>query len=140
MRDVYKNIFIFFSGLTACFAVLFLNAPMHQQSRKVLAALSVAIDKNNFKIIKIQNRQDLSIEIYKIDSMGGIKLVQSFDLPETHNSYYTVGDVPSPLFAHSLDHDDTPEILIPILDKDLNHHLELVRYDVETQSFSHHLL
>jgi hypothetical protein len=117
-------------------ALLAFNGP---GSRTVLATIDYHADNHHYKVVKLGMGTNVAIEIYKISQETGQQTMQSvFSIPYSRDTFFTSEDTLSNLFLSNLDDDADNEIIVPVLDENLVSHLTVIKYDKNSQSFSHH--
>lgn len=84
------------------------------------------------RVMKVKTREGLFVEIYRANNY---ELVQKISLDQKSDGYFTYRGNPTNLALVDIDGDDTPEILAPGYDQNLSAHLNVYRYDRETNLF-----
>ncbi len=126
--------------------VLMAVAAIHDQTRQTIynflqpehrTLLSTAFgnvlgDGTPIRVMKIQTREGLSIEVYKANNY---ELVQKFDLEQKRDGFFTYRGDASNLALIDVDGDLVPEILAPAYDQNLTAQLNVYRFDHDTKTF-----
>lgn len=143
MSENTKGILLF---VTCCVLSFLVTVPQTrnallalQQSDKrvVLATLDYTTHGTNYRVVKLRVANDIYIEIYKLDAQGGHSLLTQFLIPYSRDAHFGSDAALSNLFQTNLDDDNDNEIVVPILDENLVSHFTVIKYDRNSQSFSH---
>lgn len=110
-----------------------------QQSdhRVVLATLDYHANNTNYRVVKLRVSNDIFVEIYKLNSDGQQALVSQFLIPYSRDAHFSSDTALSNLFQTNLDDDTENEIVVPILDENLVSHFTVIKYNKDSNSFSH---
>lgn len=114
-----------------------LLAYIYPAKRNVLATLRFDLKDEEFQAVKIQERNDIHIEIYR--SRGGIpELVNKFTASNSRDVFFDFNSSLSNLFTANIDQDEFLEVVVPILDKNLVSRLNVIKYNPGDKSFSYY--
>jgi hypothetical protein len=141
MGAMTKNLAIF--GLAILFSFSLLSpsvrqwfvSPSFQADRFVLATLEFPIEGDLFKIVKIKSQGNILVEIYQQKQTQSI-LYTSFDLKEKTDVFYDFKSSVTNLFIADVDEDQMKEILVPVMGKNLDSQLSVIKYTPETKKFA----
>lgn len=116
-----------------------LTAFLNPDARTVLATLPMQTPQGRFKIVKLRKGEHISIEIYKLNeaSVTG-DLYATFEIPDSKDVFYDFKSTISNLFEANIDDDPTTEIIIPVMDHNLVARLNVIKFDPQSQHFTHH--
>ncbi|MEQ1875107.1 MAG: hypothetical protein ABL958_00580 [Bdellovibrionia bacterium] len=89
-------------------------------------------DGTPIRVMKVQTREGLSLEVYKANNY---QLVQKIDLEQKKDGYFNYHGEAANLALVDVDGDLIPEIVAPGYDQNLTAQLNVYRYDADTQNF-----
>lgn len=114
-----------------------LLALQQSDSRTVLATLDYHANKTNYRVVKLRVANDIFVEIYKLNTEGQQALIHQFTIPYSRDAHFASDAALSNLFQTNLDDDTENEIIVPILDENLVSHFTVIKFDRDSNSFSH---
>ncbi|MFK8137478.1 MAG: hypothetical protein AB8E15_03870 [Bdellovibrionales bacterium] len=85
------------------------------------------------KIIKVRDGNGIYIEVYSMSDSE--ELLGKLAIPDAHDGYFNIQGESSNLMVNDIDGDSYPEIIAPSFDKNLVAHLNVFKFDRETNSF-----
>lgn len=138
-----KKILIFAAGFMAVAAyVLSLNTalifPSIQNDRKILSSLIYMPDSSGhrYQVMKIKNDNKIVVEIYRIIDQYNFKFISRIDTGNKYEGYFLLGGSATNLAYINIDDDPINEIIVPGFDQNLNAHLNVIKFDSTTESFT----
>lgn len=139
----YKKTLVFIAAfLILAVYVLSLNSalifPSLQLDRKVLSTLIFTPDSKSepYQIMKVKIRNKIMVEIYKIINQYNYEFVSQIDTGSKYEGYFLLGGSATNLAYINIDDDPTNEIIVPGFDNNLSAHLNVIKFDSSTQSFT----
>lgn len=116
-------------------AVLF---PSLQVDRKVLSTLvfSPTASSPAYQILKVKIRNKIMVEIYKIINEYNYEFVSQIDTGTKYEGYFLLGGSATNLAYINIDDDPMSEIIVPGFDNGLMAHLNVIKFDNSTESFT----
>ncbi|MES2768501.1 MAG: hypothetical protein V4596_05080 [Bdellovibrionota bacterium] len=139
----YKKTFFFIVGfLILAVYILSLNSalifPSLQLDRKVLSILVFTPDTNSepYQIMKVKISNKIMVEIYKIINQYNYELVSQIDTGSKYEGYFLLGGNATNLAYINIDDDPMSEIIVPGFDNNLSAHLNVIKFDSNTKSFT----
>ncbi len=106
-----------------------------QDYRNVLSSVEAQLtgSGSSFLIAKIESRDKLSLEIYQNALADGPRLIEKIDIPNSTDGYFSFSGQASNLALDDIDGDGVLEILAPSFDRDLVGHLNIFRFNPDSQ-------
>lgn len=145
MNSFFKNFGLFLSGLVASALVLsptYRNRILHfmdsDDTRHVLATLTLKTDDSQFKIVKIRKNKHILIEVYTVKDTEQFTLLSTFEIPYSRDVFYDLKTSMSNMFATNIDDDTVDEVIVPVMDENLVAHLNVIKFDPKTKNFEHY--
>lgn len=140
MLSTFKNLSLFILALTLSFAFLSPKVRKHlgfvgTDQRSVLAALAVKFGADSYKVVKLKQGPHILIEIYR-QSGSQSELYAQFELQNKKDIYYDFKTSVTNMFIANIDEDQTHEILVPLLNKNLDSEISIIKYAVSDKKFS----
>lgn len=146
--EVQKTNMLMFSLGFAIFSLSMLIA-LHPGSRKLLRTLfdldqrkvlstatgNIVLDKLTAKVVKVRTGDGIFIEVYAQKEDGNLSLISKLQIPDVHDGYFSINGESSNLIINDIDGDNIAEIIAPSFDKDLIAHLNIYKYDPDSNSF-----
>jgi len=105
--------------------------------RIILAKVSGDLTGKGLKVtvLKIQNRDNLVLEIYNDENPEASTLMTKINLPEKRDAYFQLKGNATNLALVDIDGDGTLEILAPTFDDQMIARLNIYKFNVQTRSF-----
>jgi hypothetical protein len=115
-------------------ARLVIRESLQPEYRKLLSTAfgNVLGNGTPIRVMKVKTREGLFVEIYRANNY---ELVQRISLEQKQDGFFTYQGYTTNLVLADVDGDDTPEILAPGYDQNLTAHLNVYRFDRDTQLF-----
>lgn len=115
----------------------FIKNKVLTSERKVLSTVEGRLQHNgqNFKVLKIQNKKGLSLEIYGHTDGSIRRLREKIKLPDNRDGYVQFHGQATNLALQDVDGDNQVEIIAPTYDNNLAAHLNIYRYDEVLDKF-----
>lgn len=139
----YKKVLIFNVGfLILAVYILNLNTarlfPSLQFSRKVLSSIIFSPDNNStqYQVMKIKNKNKISVEIYRIINEFNFELISQIDTGSKYEGYFLLGGNATNLAYINIDDEPTQEIIVPGFDNNLSAHLNVIKFDSNAKTFT----
>lgn len=140
MLSTFKNLSLFILALTLSFA--FLSPKVRKylplfsaDQRSVLATLPVKFGQDSYKIVKLRQGPHILIEIYRQNGAHD-ELYAQFELQNKKDIYYDFKTSVTNMFIANIDEDQTNEILVPLLNKNLDSEISIIKYASTEKKFS----
>ncbi len=140
MVSTLKNLSLFILALTLSFAFLSPKVRKHLplfpvDQRSVLAALPVKFGQDAYKIVKLRQGPHILIEIYRQNGTHD-ELYAQFELQNKKDIYYDFKTSVTNMFIANIDEDQANEILVPLLNKNLDSEISIIKYAFADKKFS----
>ena len=142
LRSYKKTLILIFGFLAIAVYVLSLNSallfPSLELDRKVLSTLVFSPDMKSepYQILKVKIKNQIKVEIYKIVNKYNYELVSQIDTGSKYEGYFLLGGSATNLAYINIDDDPASEIIVPGFDNNLSAHLNVIKFDSETRTFS----
>jgi hypothetical protein len=140
MLSTFKNLSLFILALTLSFA--FLSPKVRKylplfpaEQRSVLAALPVKFGQDSYKVVKLRQGSHILIEIYRQNGARD-ELYAHFELQNKKDIFYDFKTSVTNMFIANIDEDQTNEILVPLLNKNLDSEISIIKYASAEKKFS----
>ncbi len=106
--------------------------------RKVLSTLiySPNSGSSQYQVLKVKLRDSIVIEIYKIFDQFNYQLVSRIDTGNKYEGYFLLGGNATNLAYINIDDDPENEIIVPSFDANLAAHLNVIKFDSNTNTFT----
>lgn len=106
-------------------------------NREVLATAEGNLlgDGHSVKVIKYRHREEIWVEILKIEDNGSTTIVDRILLPDKHDGLFNFQGHVTRLAIADVDHDGALELLAPTFDQQLVPHLNVFRYNPSLKKF-----
>lgn len=104
--------------------------------RVVLSTVTGNITQDGIlsKVIKVRSENKIFIEVYQLGA-NGQELISKLPIPHSHDGYFHLRGESSNLILNDVDGDSIPEIVAPSFDHNMVAHLNVYKYDRESNSF-----
>ena len=114
-----------------------LRETLQPEFRKVLSTVDGDIfgPGQRGKVLKIQTREGLFVEVYRSDDEGNFALKEKFKLADKRDGYFVFNGEASNLVLDDIDGDRKVEIIVPSFDSDLVAHLNIYSYKKDFDGF-----
>lgn len=89
-------------------------------------------DGTPVRVMKVKNREGLSLEVYRASNY---ELIQRIHLDQKKDGFFTFRGEATNLVLTDVDGDEIPEIVAPGYDQNLTAQLNVYRYDPDSQLF-----
>lgn len=86
------------------------------------------------KVVKVRSEDKIFIEVYKMYESGQ-ELITKLAIPDVHDGYFHIKGESTNLLLNDVDGDNIPEIIAPSFDKDLVAHLNVFKFDSNSNRF-----
>lgn len=116
-------------------AVLSKFSPDPEQEILATAEGDVLNDGSTVKVIKVRNAGGIYVEILKPLENGDSKSIDRIELPDKHDGLFNYQGHVTRLAIADIDNDGKFELLAPSFDNQLVPHLNVFRYNPETNRF-----
>jgi hypothetical protein len=140
---LYKKLLISAVGfLILAVYILSLNSsilfPSLSFNRKVLSSLVFSPEgmTERYQILKVKNNDKIIVEIYKIIDQYNSLFISRIDTGAKYEGYFLLGGNATNLAYINIDDEPTQEIIVPAFDNNLIAHLNVIKFDTSTKSFS----
>ncbi|MCB0420696.1 MAG: hypothetical protein KDD61_06855 [Bdellovibrionales bacterium] len=119
--DIRLNLKSFFSG----------------PSRTVLSVVIGDVMGNGTaaKVVKVQTKDSLLIEIYDAPENGARKLLHTLKIQDPHDGYFHLNGSATNLALEDIDNDGVVDIIAPSFDANMVAHLNVYKYDPQLETF-----
>ena len=106
--------------------------------RKVLSTLiySPITKSDQYQILKVKIKDSIIVEIYKIFDEFNYQLVSRIDTGSKYEGYFLLGGNATNLAYINIDDDHENEIIVPGFDSNLTAHLNVIKFDNSTDTFT----
>lgn len=106
--------------------------------RKVLSTLtfSPGSDLPTYQVLKVKLKNKIMVEIYKIINEYNYEFVSQIDTGTKYEGYFLLGGNATNLAYINIDDDPMSEIIVPGFDNGLMAHLNVIKYDNTSGSFT----
>ncbi|MEM7645439.1 MAG: hypothetical protein AAF203_00905 [Pseudomonadota bacterium] len=101
--------------------------------REVLSQLEMEREGQVYKVIKIQNRSGLAVELYKKDG-DGFMFLDGHQLTDKKDASYKFENNNHNLFLKDINNDGVSEIILPSVDKNMKARLNVFMFDPENET------
>lgn len=140
---IYRNTIIFAVSFLAL-AVYILNIdtdqffPSLKFNRTVLSSLiySPSREDGRYNILKIKKNDKIIVEIYKMIDDYNFKYDSQIDTGSKYEGYFLLGGNATNLAHVNIDDDAVSEIIVPGFDNNLTAHLNVIKFDSSTKTFT----
>lgn len=112
--------------------------PSLEVDRKVLSTLvfSPSTEAPSYQVLKVKIRNKIMLEIYKIINEYNYELVSQIDTGTKYEGYFLLGGSATNLAYINIDDDPMNEIIVPGFDNGLMAHLNVIKFDSTSGSFT----
>lgn len=139
----YKNLLIS-SLIFLLLAIYILNQdtgllfPSLSFERKILSSIVFSPEDSNekYQVLKIKNKDKILVEIYKVIDQYNYFFVSQIDTGSKYEGYFLLGGNATNLAYINIDDDPVNEIIVPGFDNNLTAHLNVIKFDSSTKTFT----
>lgn len=96
---------------------------------------SIFAQDTSFEILKIREKNNIYLEIYKSLPTGASHFLNKISLEQRFDGYFVFNNLSTNLALNDMDNDKVPEILAPTFDQSMTPRLNVVKYNPDSQSF-----
>lgn len=122
-------------GLSVLVFTLSYSKKEERPYRKIVSTVTYANSQGApHQVLKIISNSQVSVEIYNVSSQIPT-LVSRFENLGALDGHFVLGGSGTQLALFDIDHDLSPEILVPTFDLNLNARLNIIKYNKGTDSF-----
>lgn len=89
-----------------------------------------------YQVLKVKNNNKIMVEIYKIINEYNFQFISRIDTGSKYEGYFLLGGNATNLAYINIDDDPENEIIVPGFDNNLSAHLNVIKFDSNTQSFT----
>ncbi|HEX7674728.1 MAG TPA: hypothetical protein VF412_11190 [Bdellovibrio sp.] len=107
------------------------------EDREILAKVSGRISSSGPRVtvLKIKNKEGLSLEVYDMDGTEGMTLITKIPLAESRDGYFALQGNATNLALTDVDSDGAMEIVAPTYDDQMVPRLNIFKYNPDTKNF-----